>query len=189
MENTLIILVSILGFLVLGLTAIVAVFLFNYLKLKRQPRTENQSSSNHAPEIMEAIEAAKISKQQMVSQFCIDHPELYAKGICSISNDPYCELCITKENEVKVARKYLDLFLDSEWDDIFMLNNELTGADKLNELVKTKKELWTNEEIPIITQKQFKINIENDRIEAYTMLKGRLVDQEIIKEKFKFLNK
>lgn len=186
MENLLIAIVILLAILVIGLLGVVVVFLSKLIKLKE---TNNGDRSKEiSAEVMDAIEQANQNKSNVPSQFCIDHPELVGKGMCSISNEVYCELCLTKEDDVKIARKYLDLWLDFEWEDIFMVSNEVTGADKLNELIRLKKEFWHKQNIPLVTQKQFKINIENDRIEAYTMVKGRAEDRDLIKTTFDFLN-
>ena len=118
---------------------------------------------------------------------CMDHPESSAKGVCSISDEPYCELCITTENEVRFARKFLDLYLDSKWEVIYFVNNESLGRDKVQDLYKTKKSIWKESETPLITQKQYKINIESDEVELYTMVMARDIDHEVIKEKLNFL--
>lgn len=187
MENLLIAIVILLAILVVGLLAVVIFFLSKLLK-NRESSPGTSGERGISPEVMKAIEEANHIKTNTTGQFCVDHSELLAKGMCAISNEVYCDLCITKENEVKVARKYLDLWLDSEWEDVYMVSNQLIGADKLNELIRLKKELWKEQSIPIITQKQFKINIENDRIEAYTMVKGRKEDEPLIKSTFDFLN-
>jgi hypothetical protein len=186
MEKLLIAVVVLLAILVVGLLVVVVIFLSKLIKMKEKPVSE--SSNDISPEVMDAIEQANQTKNNVPSQFCIDHPELPAKGMCSISNEVYCELCLTKEDDVKLARKHLDLWLDSDWEDIYMVSNELTGADKLNELIRKKKEIWLSQSIPMVTQKQFKINIENDRIEAYTMVKARVEDRDLIKTNFDFLN-
>jgi hypothetical protein len=191
METILIILIIILIILVIALLAIVAIFMHKFLKLKSNDGAISQddlSVNNMSPEVMAAIKDAKESKHNVVSQFCVDHPELYAKGVCAISDQSYCELCITKEHDSKIARKYLNLLLDEAWEDILMINNEQAGANKLNELIRLKKLLWDSDETPVIAQKQFKINIENDQIEAYTIIKSRKVDHDLVISTFSFLN-
>ena len=68
-----------------------------------------------------------------------------------------------------------------------MLNNEKVGADTLNQLVKHKKQLWASNEVPIVTQMQFKINIEEDRSEAYTIVMAKTSDKDFVKSELSFI--
>lgn len=189
METALIVVIAILSLLVIGLFIVAFVFFFKYLKLREEriPQAEESKLNKIPKEIQEAIEHAKSIGANLVGRHCVDHPELPAKGTCSISNEIYCELCLTKENDVKIARKFLSLLLDNEWDHLYMINNEFSGADKINELMRVKKNLWKEQEIPVITQQQFKINIENDKIEAYTVVMAREQDSELVKKTLNFL--
>lgn len=196
MEQALFIIVIILGLILVLLLGAIVFFLFRYLRIKEKNSSElspNALSKDHPSykkvpkEVRENIHSAKESRKQLVGSFCVDHPDLPAKGRCAISDELYCDLCLTKENDVKVARKFLNLFLDHEWPVFQMLNNEEVGADKLNEVMRVKKELWKDGQIPIITQRQFKINIESDEIETFTVIMVREVDKEVAKQRFGFL--
>ncbi len=186
MENILIGVVALLAILVIALLVVVIIFLFKFLKIKEQELSLPQKEK-YSPEIQNLITELNRKKEEVNGQFCIDHDELPAKGNCSISDEAYCELCLSKEGDIKLARKHLNLYLDHEWKDLYILNDEEVGADILNDLVRIKKDLWGKEEIPLITQKQFKINIEKDRIEAYTLVKARVDDSDIIQDKLRFL--
>lgn len=193
---------KILYFVIIGLVLVlvillitIALFLFKYLKMKEGEKLNSSPlDKNHPlnkkvpPEVKSNLEQAKELKKTMVGSFCIDHPDLAAKGRCSISDELYCELCLTKENDIKIARKFLSLFLDNEWPTHYMINNSEVGADKLNEVMRVKKELWKEKEIPVITQRQFKINIENDKIETFTAVMFRDVDKGDAKIRFGFLH-
>lgn len=158
-------------------------------KLKATPLDKSHPAHNKIPpEVRTNIEQAKESKKQLVGSFCVDHPDLAAKGRCAISDELYCELCLTKENDVKIARKFLSLFLDNEWPTHYMINNSEVGADRLNEVMRVKKELWKDKKIPVITQRQFKINIENDKIETFTAVMFRDEDKEQAVLRFGFLH-
>ena len=186
MENLLLAIVIVLAVLVLGLFAMVGFLIYKMFQLKNNP--VESSATTYAPEVADAIAQAQQYKDILVSQFCVDHPELFAKGVCALSNKSYCELCLTKENDVKVARKYLDMLLDSKWENLHMLNSAKVSADNLNQLFKTKKELWDLEELPIIVHREFKINIENDQVETYVFVKVREQDIETVTPKLSFLN-
>lgn len=186
MENVLIGVVALLVILVIALLVVVIIFLFKFLKIKEQ-ELNLPPKEKYSPEIQNLITELSSKKQDIGAQFCVDHDELPAKGICSISDQAYCELCLSKEGDIKLARKYLNLYLDHEWKDLFILNDEDLGPDRLNDLIRIKKDLWAKSEIPLITQKQFKINIEKDRIEAYTLVKARVNDSDSIQNKLSFL--
>ena len=200
MENLLYVVVILLCVILVVLLAVVVFFLVRFIKIKENALQDkdasNESILKHENtktmpnEVHAEVMAAKTQLESNVSSgFCVDHPELPAKGVCSISDNAYCDLCITREKDIRIARKYLSLFLDNEWLDTFMLNNSSAGADNLNELMRVKKELWRGENIPVITQKQYKINIESDEIEIYTLVMARENDQELIKERLSFLDK
>jgi hypothetical protein len=181
METTLIVLVSFLAIIVLILLGVIAYFLYRFLELKKSNTNIEQSDSDNSLPAQQTVASS-------LAKFCIDHPELPAKGICSISNEVYCELCLAIEDDFKIARKHISLYFDFDWTTLFFLHNEDIGADKLNELMRVKKEIWNNEEIPMITQKQYKINIEDDKIEAFTLVKIREQDVDYLSKRFEFLN-
>lgn len=193
METTLIVIIAILVILLITLVCVLIFFFSKMLKINSLNKDSNNVSIDTSSLLSNQqkleLKESKEKQYNPQSNFCIDHPELPAKGKCSISNHFYCELCITKEDEIKLARKFLDLYLDNEWEHLFFVNNEDTGADKLNNLVKVKKQIWNSEKLPIITQKQFKINIEEDRIEAFTMIKCRKKDSEYLRGKLSFIEK
>lgn len=194
MEKILYIVIILLAFVLVILLAAIVFFLFRYLKMKETEKiqstpadADHPSYKKMPPEVKENIKKAKESKSQLVGSFCVDHPDLAAKGRCSISDELYCELCLTKEKDIKLARKFLNLFLDHEWPVFSLINNSEVGANKLNEVMRVKKELWKEKQLPIITQRQFKINIENDKIETFTAIMIRDIDKEIAEQRFGFL--
>ena len=151
-----------------------------YIQKKNQP--EESGLENYSEKDRKRLE--KLLQGDFVplaSQNCIDHPEVPAAGMCCLSDEAYCDQCLAKENDLKFARKYLGLVLDNAWEDILVIRNESVGTKKLQEFYQSKKQLWLEFGTPIIAQKQFKINIENDKIEAYTMIKCRPEDKDHVK--------
>lgn len=194
MENLLLVIVILLAIILILLLVVVCYLLFKYLKLNdSQQNCVSQSEVSYEDKIPESIkkqiDAAKSKriKESIEGQSCVDHPENPAKGKCSISGEAYCELCITKEKDVRIARKFLHLFLDNEWENIYFVEDMLVGEDKIKQLMQIKMDIWNNEGTPIITQKQFKINIETDEIETFTVVMTRPEDSESVKSKFSFL--
>ena len=191
MENALLIVIVVLSIMVLLLLVIVVAFLLKFLQIKDEGTKsldETLTGKKIPKEIRRAINNAKnAAKENLLGRQCVDHPELPARGMCSISNEIYCELCLTKEKDIKIARKHLALLLDYNWEHLYMIHNERAGADKINELMRVKKNLWKEQSIPVVTQKQFKINIENDRIEDYTAVMAREEDCDLVKKTLNFL--
>ncbi|MBD64218.1 MAG: hypothetical protein CME62_03370 [Halobacteriovoraceae bacterium] len=196
METLLVVLIIILLVFMIILLGVVGFLFFKYLKLNQSlsnPALQDQSKVSVAEdrmpdEVKKKIEQAKRQKQTMQGQFCVDHPENPAKGKCSISEEPYCELCITREKDVRISRKFLHLFLDSEWENLYFLDDDVVGSDALERLMKIKKVMWQEKGTPVIAQKQFKINIENDEIETFTVVMVRPEDKEAVNSKLSFLN-
>mgnify|MGYP003688354891 CR=1 FL=1 len=195
MEKILFVVVIILCVILILLLGIVAYSLLRYVKIQEKtslsPEMEAQSEliKKMPEEIRKEVKAAEELTKTLVGQFCVDHPENPSKGVCSISNEHYCELCITKEKDVRIGRKFLNLFLDTKWQDSFFFSNDKIGSEKLDELIRVKKELWSNKAIPVIAQKQFKINIETNETEVYTVVMTREEDKGIIDTRLGFLNK
>ncbi len=198
MEKLLLGIIIILAVVLVVLLIAITIFIFRYLKLKELEKKSSLISSHNLDkssavskmpnEVKETIEKAKEASPEVgPSGFCVDHPDLASKGMCAISNKLFCDLCLTKEKDVKIARKFLNLFLDHEWPMQYMMKDSEVGADKLNEVMRVKKELWNSSQIPIITQKQFKINIENDKIEIFTVIMIREKDKAIAEQRFGFL--
>jgi len=193
METILFSLVIALCVILILMLGVVAYFLFRYLKLKESEKItveeeRKKSLEDRMPlEVRQKVNEAQELSKSLVGQFCVDHPEIAAKGTCSISGEHYCELCITKEKDVRIARKFLNLFLDTDWQDTFFFNNKMMGEDKINELMRVKNELWQVKSVPVIAQKQFKINIETDDIEIYTVVMTRQQDDKLIESRLGFL--
>lgn len=187
MDTLLIILLCILLLLIFLLLIIVSVLAYKLLiNSKEKANSEPSELLAKAKEII-SESGGVIDDDSQLGPKCVDHPHLYAKGICSITDEPYCELCITKENDIRFARKHISLVMDSEWETLYFLQNERVGADKLNELLTIKHEKWKHENLPLITQKQYKINIENDHIETYTVVMSRVDDKDIWTKDLNFL--
>jgi transcriptional regulator with PAS, ATPase and Fis domain len=117
------------------------------------------------------------------SVYCIDHPENFSNGKCSISLEPLCEQCLSKQGDMIIGRKYLDLFLDNEWVEIQMIRDE---KEIKKRYMDVKQDLWIKDSVPTIIQGHFKINVETDEIEPYIVLFAPEDQQELVSNKFTF---
>ncbi len=147
---------------------------------KQKTKVEKRKVS---PEILEALRSKGVDKSQINSVYCNDHPDVYSNGKCSISLEPLCEQCLSKQGEILVGRKYLDLFLESEWEELFMIKQDKDVKDRF---LKTKKELWENDQLPVIIQGHYKINVQDDNIEEYIVVLARPEDKDVVKRSFKW---
>lgn len=198
MDNLLIILVIILLISVIVLIGVLAYFGNRFLKMKEQERlnpeikvddNKLESPETHkaiSPELLSALRSGK--KQETHALYCKDHPDEVSNGKCAISGDAYCEHCLTKQGDIRIARKYLDLYLDNEWEEIYMIPTDKKNTELKDRLMKVKKELWNNESLPVIIQGHYKINIQEDQIEEFIVVLTRNEDKEHIKNELSFLN-
>lgn len=127
------------------------------------------------------------SKNIVKSPFCFDHPDLLADGTCSIDGECYCEQCLTKVDDIKIARKNIDAYANYEWCELGMFKNSKSDHDFKERIYKIKYELWQNRKIPFIIRGHFKINVENDAIETFTTLMCRKQDEKLMKKELSFI--
>lgn len=203
MENFLLILVIVLLALVVILIAVMSFLGFKFLKLKEKSLHEKEVEKSFEPEVdlslstktkkkkidpelLNSLRAKKFDKAPNI--YCVDHPEEFSNGKCAISGDSYCEHCLTKQGDIKIARKFLDLYLDNEWVEVLMIANENSNKDLKDRLFKIKKSLWENESLPVIVQGHYKINVEADEIEEFIVVLSRVDDLNYVKNELDFLN-
>jgi hypothetical protein len=146
MDNLIIILIIALIIFIGILIALLAYFGHRFLKLREleakngdRPKTTEASplKTTMKPEVLEALRAKKEEKK--TSLYCVDHPEEFAKGRCAISGESYCEHCLTKQGDVRISKKYLDLYLDNEWVEVSMIPNDDENIDLKERILKMKK--------------------------------------------------
>lgn len=194
-----IVLIVLIGILIISLSVVG----YKFLKLKekelklQKPQAEKLTHDDvEAPREKMSLKRAAVSQdllkalrmRQGGGHFCIDHPEEYSLGLCAISGEPYCEKCLSVQSDVKVAKKYLDIYLDNEWEEVIMLPNQSLSSDMIERLVKMKEELWQKENLPLMVQGHHKINVETDDIEIYTVIFARKEDKDYIKSEISFIN-
>lgn len=200
MDNLLIALVITLLISVIILIGVLTYFGNRFLKMKKQEQerlnpksisTDNEleSPETHkviSPELLSALRSGK--KQETHALYCNDHPDEVSSGKCAISGDAYCTHCLTKQGDIRIARKYLDLYLDNEWEEIYMIPTDKKNSELKDRLMKVKKDLWNKESLPVIIQGHYKINIHEDEIEEFIVVLTRNEDIEHIKNELSFLN-
>jgi uncharacterized protein YneF (UPF0154 family) len=206
MDNLLVILVIVLLISVIILIGVLAYFGNRFLKMKEleknNPAVNNQtlektksediqidSPKTHkeiTPELLTALRSGK--KENVHALYCSDHPEEVSNGKCAISADSYCAHCLTKQGDIRIARKYLDLYLDNEWEEIYMTPSDDKNTELKDRLFKVKKELWDEKSLPVIIQGHYKINIQEDEIEEFIVVLTRNEDKEYIKKELSFLS-
>ncbi len=191
MENLLLVLVIVL---LLTLICVIGALVWTghrFLKLKEQQSPPKEQPKE--PMVMPAVSKPEgdvlkaIRTQLKSSVYCVDHEDMLAYGQCAISGDSYCEHCLTKQKDIKVAKKYLDLYLDSEWVEVSMIANAKISQDAVDRLVKVKRCLWEDESLPMIVQGHYKINVQSDEIEAYTVIIARKEDCDYIQSELSFM--
>jgi hypothetical protein len=202
-EQLIFVLVAILLLITLVVIGVLVYFGHRFLRLKELERLNQiQKSTKETmeeiqdlkqvdktvdPELLKALRAKHKDTEHLAS-VCVDHPDEPAVKRCAISGDPFCEHCITRQNDTWVARKYLDLFLDSDWEELMMLPDHKTEHDVKTRLSKMKSDLWKKKGIPVIIQSNYKINVEEDEIESYTVVVVRQEDRNYVKKELSFVH-
>ncbi len=137
---------------------------------------KRSSNMSHRVLLNENVQAMKQMYEELQSNrgdYCVDHPSEVSVGVCSISGFRYCQHCLKVFQNIKFGKKYLNVYLSSEWEDFMTIAKNDGFEDVSPAIIELKKKLWENEHIPVIVQSHFKINLGDDSIEAFTVLKGR----------------
>ena len=69
-----------------------------------------------------------------------------------------------------------------------MIANDDNNLDLKDRIIKMKKELWESKNLPLIVQGHYKINVQEDEIEEYTVLFARKEDEKFIKKELSFIH-
>src|SRR5690606_18106251 len=160
MEQTLLIIVIILIFILVLLIAAMTVIGLRFLKLKNEKEApsemKEETPKEHykkiSPEVMKSLRSN--AKYQNQAAYCVDHENEISAGICSISGESYCEHCLTTFNNMKFSKKYLDVYLSSDWPEFQTIAEINANKDMIERVYKAKKELWQTRSLPIIVQGQ-----------------------------------
>jgi hypothetical protein len=187
-NSLVLVLLMVLIFLIIIFIIVLSVIGFKFLKKnnelqKGDPKTQKIKGLGKSNDLLKALR----SKKTQGDLFCIDHPKTHSSGICAISGEYYCEECLIKQDDIKLAKKYADIYLDNKWVQVFMFPNTGIAPESIDTIVETKKQLWQKQSVPLIVQGHYKINVDTDDIEAFTVVMSREEDFENIKEKLSFL--
>lgn len=119
--------------------------------------------------------------------YCVDHPDIASQGQCAVSGEHYCELCLTKQEEIRLAKKYLDYYLDSEWTQIAMLSHQTLSQQDVERIVAIKKQFWHGRQQALLVQGHFKIDVGRDEIEHFTVIRVPSDYVEFAKRELSFI--
>lgn len=180
-DNLIIFLLIIVIVLIIVFIGVLLFIGLRFIKLQESKKTSHQS------DIAKPIDLDLDNHSQNTSRsICIDHPEELSLNICSISEQPYCEKCIIKHDETWVAKKHLDILVNSKWQEIlnFEQTNNVVEVEKIKSI---KLKLWENHSIPILIQGNYKIDVEDDQIHSFMVIKARMQDLEIVQKELSFV--
>jgi hypothetical protein len=206
METTLIWIVASSIFFNLILIALLGVLVYRLLKQKDNPRdfdkkvdVENKLSSqnttfkkpssiSHKVMLNENVQMMKAWYDEMqnshIGDYCVDHPHEVSIGLCSISGQHYCQHCLKTFQNIKLGKKFLNMYLAHDWVDFMTLPKNNPYEEVPEKIVELKKKLWHEKKMPVIIQNHFKINITDDSIESYTVLQARTIDKDLLESEF-----
>ena len=169
-------------FLMLLLIILIGFLCFVGLKfVSRQKELEVEIAS-------QSVGTINVNKEVKISPFCVDHEDEFAVGNCSIDGKAYCELCLTRIDDMKFARKNSDEYLNYKWTSLTMFKKQLGHTDFDDRIKKAKDELWLSSKKPLIVRGHFKINVEDDSIESFVTLMCREEDASFMRKELNFIN-
>ena len=194
MNNIFIVLLIVVIALLVVFIALLAYFGHRFLKLKEQNKViekpvsllhDYKDSTKSLPtqvpaDVMQSLRATPM-KAIAQSVYCTDHPEVFSQGRCAISYEPLCENCLSKQEEILIGRKYLDLYLDNNWSELQMIRE---SKEIRTIYIDIKRKLWEEQGLPVLVQGHFKINVEDDQVEQYIVLSSREEDIDRVKKEF-----
>lgn len=188
-ENLIIILLIFILLVILISIGIIAYFGHRYLRLKELEKQQNQNGHSIVANIDQLqLKSINTPIDEVSSSICIDHPEELALNKCAISAEAYCEKCIIKHDETWVAKKNLDILLSAQWHELFCIKDSENFQSTKERLMKVKASLWKNATVPILIQGHFKIDVEDDKIQSFIVIKARTEDIEFVKKELSFIN-
>lgn len=199
MEQTLLLIVIVLVFILVLFLGALTIIGMKFLKLKESQKNqiaptekleekveEKEVFKKVSPEVLKSLRSN--AKYQTQKAYCVDHASEISVGVCSISGESYCEHCLATYNNMKFAKKFLDIYLSSDWPELTTIAETIGNKDLIERIYKAKKELWLERALPVIVQGQYKINIDTDEIESFVVILTRIEDQETIKNEFSFIH-
>lgn len=198
MEKSVFILFAIILLLIGLLITYLVYFGQRFLKLQEKKMAEMEKQ-NSGLTLDELVKSGKISKElaqlhqqskaeaNTVARVCSDHPDIPAYKQCALSGEYLCQNCITKQSDVWVGKKYMDLYLDTNWEELLMISNTEDNKDSIQKIMEKKRGLWEGESLPVIVQGHYKINVENDDIESYMVILVRPEDRERVQRELSII--
>lgn len=153
-----ILIISILSIILIAILILLVVMAFYIFKLKNKSQ-ESDLTDN-------------------IESHCYKHVDKLPDGQCAICNQYFCSDCLKQHENLSFCIEHYQIFLSNKWE---VANTIKTTPEQPNlgvNLFKQKKLLWQKHSIPSYTVTYYKINIENDAIESYVKLYGRVQDKQ-----------
>ena len=177
----LLIVIILLAIFFVGMLTFVGI---KFLKLQEKKSTLVKAPPSKNIEKNDAMEHLQVGP--VSTSICVDHPQEISFNICAISNEPYCQECIIKHEEIWVAKKHLDILLQANWKEIYNFEVD-ESSDVVGRVRSIKKSLWQDESIPFLIQGHFKIDVQDDKIHSFMMVRAREEDVDRVKKELSFI--
>jgi len=153
-----ILIISILSIILITTLIILVAMAFYIFKLK------NKGQKNDPPNNLE--------------NQCHKHKDKSPDGQCAICNQYFCSNCLKEHENLSFCSEHYQIFITNKWEVAHTVKTTPEQPTPGIELFKEKNLLWKKHSIPSYTVTYYKINIENDTIESYVKLYGRVQDNQ-----------
>src|SRR5690606_26374261 len=120
MEQTLLIIIIALVFVLVCFLGAMTFIGLRFLKLKQQQQiktnetaaavagpAEDKSEKERKKVPQELLQSLRARGSQAQASYCIDHENEVSVGVCLLSGESYCAHCLTTYNNMKFAKKFL----------------------------------------------------------------------------------
>lgn len=177
MDKPILILISLLTFLVLVLSIMLALLIYYIFreKLKLKDLFSKSEEVNHSENGVET------------QYFCQNHPDDHSTGVCAICERAFCKNCLKDHENLHFCFDHYELFMEKNWMNIITVKANPQDPTEGSHLYQLKGQVWRENNMPTYIVTHYKINFENDFVESYVMLFGKEEDEEFLKRKINLI--
>jgi hypothetical protein len=173
MENALLIItISSLG---LNAFLVVSIMVFLFKTMNHQKTLQKL--------LVKETDEQKVIKVAAADAYCVDHPTEVSTGVCTISMEAFCQHCLKEFGSHRIGKRHLNIYLNNEWEEFMTLPID-DESELSKKIIDMKKHLWSQKQKPVIVERHFKIDVTDDEVEVFTILKGRKEELEELKTFF-----
>ncbi len=196
MDNTALILVIVVLFLLVVLIGLLSVIVFKLLHNQNQTQTNltpvatvigeaphpDVSRTEFHPEIVKRLKEIEKIKIKRPDLFCPNHSEEPGEVTCAICERFFCVACIKPYKTLHFCKEHIPLVMRFDWEEVLTIKTSTHDPEGGVRLYAAKKKLFDEKDIPTYVETHYKINVDQDYIETYLVVFSIPKDSAAVKE-------